>query len=116
MRLGTVREPIVIDAPGRFTVPPARRALLDDAIVRSPPVEGRLAGMVDVRTPDVAEGSRRWGDLRLVVVRHRLARTGVHGAMSRIILLVTKEIDATETELVLPFDPDGALRKFKQPP
>jgi hypothetical protein len=65
LRHGTVREPIAIDALGRFIVPLAWRELPDDAIVRSPLLDGRLAWMVDVRTPGVAEGSRRLGDLRL---------------------------------------------------
>ncbi len=65
LRHGMVRDPIALDALGRFTVPPAWRTLPADATVRSRLLNGRLAWMVDVRTPGVAEGSRRLGDLRL---------------------------------------------------
>ena len=65
LRHGTVREPIALDALSRFPVPPAWRALPADAVVRSRLLDGRLAWMVDVRTPGVPEGSRRLGDLRL---------------------------------------------------
>jgi hypothetical protein len=65
LRHGSVREPIAIDALGRFTVPPAWRALPPDAIVRSRLLVGRLAWAVDVRTPGLPDSARRLGDLRL---------------------------------------------------
>ena len=65
LRHGTLREPIALDALGRFVIPPTWRALPADAIVRSRLLDGRLAWMVDVRTPGLPERSRRLGDLRL---------------------------------------------------
>lgn len=65
LRHGTVREPIALDALGRFTVPPAWRDLPAGAVVRSRLLDGRLAWAVDVRTPGLPEHTRRLGDLRL---------------------------------------------------
>lgn len=65
LRHGAVREPIALDALGRFTVPPSWLALPDGAIVRSPLLAGRLAWGVDVRTPGLPDNARRLGDLRL---------------------------------------------------
>lgn len=65
LRHDGVREPITIDAMGRFAVPPAWRKLRADAIVRSPLLAGRLAWTVDVRTPGLPDHARRLGDLRL---------------------------------------------------
>ncbi|MFG6486974.1 hypothetical protein ACG04R_09845 [Roseateles sp. BYS78W] len=65
LRHGSAREPIAIDALGRFAIPPAWRALPPDAIVRSHLLSGRLAWAVDVRTPGLPDDTRRLGDLRL---------------------------------------------------
>ena len=65
LRHGGVREPITLDALGRFAVPPEWRALPADAVVRSRLLDGRLAWAVDVRTPGLPEHARRLGDLRL---------------------------------------------------
>ncbi|MCE4553187.1 hypothetical protein [Pelomonas cellulosilytica] len=65
LRHGDQREPVVLDALGRFAIPRAWRQLPPDAIVRSPLPAGRLAWAVDVRTPDLAPDTRRLGDLRL---------------------------------------------------
>lgn len=65
LRHGRVREPLALDALGRFAIPPAWRALPADAIVRSPLLVGRLAWAVDVRTPGLPDDARRLGDLRL---------------------------------------------------
>lgn len=65
LRHGSVREPIVLDALGRFTVPAAWRQLPPDAVVRSKLLSGHLAWMVDVRTPGLPAHTRRVGDLRL---------------------------------------------------
>lgn len=65
LRHGGVREPIVLDALGRFSLPAEWRSLPREAIVRSHLLDGRLAWAVDVRTPDLPEGTRRLGDLRL---------------------------------------------------
>lgn len=65
LRHGSVREPIAVDALGRFAIPTAWRTLPADAIVRSPLLSGRLAWAVDVRTPGLPDNARRLGDLRL---------------------------------------------------
>ncbi|MBA4216270.1 MAG: hypothetical protein C0460_02950 [Methylibium sp.] len=65
LRHGSVREPILLDALGRFAIPADWRQLPADAIVRSRLPDGRLAWMVDVRTPGLPEHTRRLGDLRL---------------------------------------------------
>lgn len=65
LRHGQVREPIALDALGRFSIPPAWRQLPKDAVVRSKLLDGRLAWMVDVRTPGLPAHTRRLGDLRL---------------------------------------------------
>lgn len=65
LRHGGVREPIALDGLGRFAIPPAWRQLPSDAVVRSRLLEGRLAWVVDVRTPGLPEHTRRLGDLRL---------------------------------------------------
>lgn len=65
LRHGGVREPIALDALGRLAIPPAWRQLPPDAIVRSRLLDGRLAWMVDVRTPGLPGHTRRLGDLRL---------------------------------------------------
>ena len=65
LRHGSVREPITLDALGRFTVPATWRELPSDAIVRSRLLQGRLAWTVDVRTPSLPPGTRRLGDVRL---------------------------------------------------
>lgn len=65
LRHGSAREPIALDALGRFAIPPEWRQLPPDAIVRSRLLDGRLAWMVDVRTPGLPANTRRLGDLRL---------------------------------------------------
>jgi len=65
LRHGAVRDPIAVDALGRFAIPSAWRSLPPGAYVRSRLLAGRLAWAVDVRTPGLPENSRRLGDLRL---------------------------------------------------
>jgi len=65
LRHGAVREPLALDALGRFAIPAGWRELPPDALVRSRLPAGRLAWAVDVRTPDLPEHTRRLGDLRL---------------------------------------------------
>lgn len=65
LRHGSVREPIALDALGRFAIPAAWRQLPHDAVVRSRLLDGRLAWAVDVRSPGLPENTRRLGDLRL---------------------------------------------------
>jgi hypothetical protein len=65
LRHGGVREPIALDALGRFTIPPEWRVLPGNAVVRSRLLAGRLAWAVDVRTPGLPDNTRRVGDLRL---------------------------------------------------
>ncbi|MBI3349751.1 MAG: hypothetical protein HY020_21390 [Burkholderiales bacterium] len=65
LRHGGVREPMVLDALGRFAIPPEWRALPAGAVVRSRLPDGRLAWTVDVRTPGLPDDTRRLGDLRL---------------------------------------------------
>ncbi len=65
LRHGAVRQPIALDALGRFAIPPEWRQLPPDAVVRSRLLDGRLAWAVDVRTPGLPERARRLGDLRL---------------------------------------------------
>jgi hypothetical protein len=65
LRHGRVREPIELDALGRFAIPSIWRQLPPDAVVRCRLLDGRLAWAVDVRTPGLPEHTRRLGDLRL---------------------------------------------------
>lgn len=65
LRHGSVREPIAVDALGRFAIPPEWRALPPGTVVRSHVLDGRLAWAVDVRTPGLPDNTRRLGDLRL---------------------------------------------------
>lgn len=65
LRHDGVREPIAVDALGRFAIPPEWRSLPPGAVVRSRLLDGRLAWGADVRTPGLPENTRRLGDLRL---------------------------------------------------
>lgn len=65
LRHGTQREPIELDALGRFAVPPRWRTLPEGAVVRASLPEARVAWAVDVRTPGLPAHARRLGDLRL---------------------------------------------------
>lgn len=59
------RQPLPLDGDGRFAIDPAWRQLPDRIEVRSRLRDGRVTWRPDIRTPDVPEGERRLGDLRL---------------------------------------------------
>lgn len=59
------RQPVVLDDQDRFVLDPAWRALPEHTELRSRLADGRVTWRPDIRTPGVAEGERRLGDLRL---------------------------------------------------
>jgi len=59
------RQPVVLDEQDRFVVDPAWRTLPERTELRSRLADGRVTWRPDIRTPAVAEGERRLGDLRL---------------------------------------------------
>jgi len=61
----TGRQPVALDAEGRFVIDPAWRALPERTEVRSRLADGRVTWRPDIRTPGIPDGERRLGDLRL---------------------------------------------------
>ncbi|MGQ3053107.1 MAG: hypothetical protein ACT6S0_15125 [Roseateles sp.] len=59
------RQPVVLDAQERFVIDPAWRRLDPATELRSRLADGRVTWRPDIRTPGVADGERRLGDLRL---------------------------------------------------
>ncbi|WP_457419157.1 hypothetical protein [Roseateles sp. P5_E7] len=59
------RQPVVLDADDRFVIAPAWRELPERTELRSRLADGRVTWRPDIRTPGVADGERRLGDLRL---------------------------------------------------
>jgi hypothetical protein len=59
------RQPLALDAQGRFAIDPAWRELDERIEVRSRLRDGRVTWRPDIRTPGVPDGERRLGDLRL---------------------------------------------------
>lgn len=59
------RQPVALDAQDRFVIDPAWRGLPERTELRSRLADGRVTWRPDFRTPGVAEGERRLGDLRL---------------------------------------------------
>ena len=59
------REPVPLDAEDRFAIDPAWRQLDERTELRSRLADGRVTWRPDIRSPGVADGERRLGDLRL---------------------------------------------------
>lgn len=59
------RRPVVLDGDDRFTIDPAWRQFDERTEVRSRLADGRVTWRPDIRSPGVADGERRLGDLRL---------------------------------------------------
>jgi hypothetical protein len=59
------RRPVVLDDEDRFVIDPAWRDLPERTELRSRLADGRVTWRPDIRTPGVADGERRLGDLRL---------------------------------------------------
>ncbi|KQW51274.1 MULTISPECIES: hypothetical protein [unclassified Roseateles] len=59
------RQPVPLDDEDRFVIDPAWRVLDERIELRSRLGDGRVTWRPDIRTPGVAEGERRLGDLRL---------------------------------------------------
>jgi hypothetical protein len=59
------RVPVVLDGDDRFVIDPAWRQFDERTELRSRLADGRVTWRPDIRSPDVASGERRLGDLRL---------------------------------------------------
>ncbi len=59
------RRPLVLDAQDRFVIAPDWQQLDAGTELRSRLADGRVTWRPDIRTPNVPEGERRLGDLRL---------------------------------------------------
>jgi hypothetical protein len=59
------RQPVPLDSDDRFVIDPAWRQLPGHTELRSRLADGRVTWRPDIRTPGVADGERRLGDLRL---------------------------------------------------
>jgi hypothetical protein len=59
------RQPVTLDADGRFVIDPGWQRLDASTELRSRLADGRVTWRPDIRTPGMPEGERRLGDLRL---------------------------------------------------